>query len=703
MNQSRNFTVSAIIICVLQLASGCLLAQKTKVAENYDDILHNVGKMIEIIHYQPKKIDDNFSRTVFKTYFETLDPGKFLFLGSDLQSLKKYETELDEEIRTSPAAFFKIVNGVYRQRITESQQLTEEFLGKPFNFNKDERYIAERDSVDFAASPAEKKELWRKYLAYQVLSQYSDMLEDKKADSLGYKIDTSLERKAREYVLRIQKRNFKKLLDQATEEESFSNFVNSIVHQMDPHSSYFLPVDRRGFQEDLSGIYYGIGALLDETGGKVKINELMIGGPAWRSGQVEKGDVIIAVAEQGQKAQSTEGLSMDETIRLIRGKKGTYVTITFRKMDGSEKKILLARDALQLEDTFVKSAIIQDSVKIGYIYLPKFYTSFGDNNGRSCAFDVARELIKLKRENVKGVIIDIRDNGGGSLGEVIRMVGLFMKEGPVVQVKGRDTDAEADGVNNQNILYDGPLVVLVNELSASASEIFAAAMQDYKRGVIVGSSSTYGKGTVQRPFSVPGKELKPSDADLGTLHLTIQKYYRVNGGATQLKGIIPDVILPGFYQFYHVQEKYNASALPWDEIRKANYKTPGDTSYLNVVRSKSESRQRSVETYATLYKNIDLLTHTGNSYSLDIMKFRQEKKKLQEAIRQVRSSASLKMEMNISNTKEDEIEIAKKEQFRIENNKIWLRNLKKDFYLGEAIFVMKDLLQSVKTNLAVNS
>lgn len=695
---------AAVAISIgLQLGAVKVSAQKTKVAENYDAILHNIGKMIEIIHYQPKTVDDNFSRTVFKTYFETLDPGKFVFLQSDIETLKKYETSLDDELKTRPAEFFKVVNAVYRTRIAETEQLTEETLKKPYSFDKDDRYLADRDSVEFPASQNDKKELWKKYLGYQVLTNYNEMLTDKQADSLGRKIDTASERKAREYVLRVQKRNFKKLLDNATEEESFSNFVNSIVHQMDPHSNYFLPVDRRGFQEDLSGIYYGIGAVLDETGGKVKVNELMIGGPAWRSGQVEKGDVIIAVAEQNQKAQSTEGLSMEETIRMIRGKKGSFVTITFRKLDGGEKKILLARDALQLEDTFVKSAIIDDSVKIGYIYLPKFYTSFGDNNGRSCAFDVARELIKLKRENVKGVIVDIRDNGGGSLGEVIRMVGLFMKEGPVVQVKGRDTDAEADGVNNQNILYDGPLVVLVNELSASASEIFAAAMQDYKRGVIVGSSSTYGKGTVQRPFSVPGKDLKPSETDLGTLHLTIQKYYRVNGGATQLKGIVPDVILPGFYQFYHIQEKYNSSALPWDEIRKANYKTSADTAYLGVVRSKSENRQKAGETYTTLYKNIDMLTNTGNSYSLDFVKFRAEKKKLQEAIREVRASGSLKTEMNIANTKEDEIEIGKKEQFRQENNKIWLRNLKKDFYLSEAIFVMKDLLQTVKTNLASNS
>ncbi|RYG27145.1 MAG: tail-specific protease, partial [Chitinophagaceae bacterium] len=327
----------------------------------------------------------------------------------------------------------------------------------------------------------------------------------------------------------------------------------------------------------------------------------------WRSGQIEKGDIIVSVAEEKQKPQTTEGLSMPEVIKLIRGKKGTVVVVGFKKADGTIKNVSLARDALQLEDTFVKSAVIEDSTKdgtnkLGYIYLPKFYTSFGDDNGRSCAFDVAAEVVKLKLENVKGIIIDVRDNGGGSLGEVIRMVGLFMKEGPVVQVKSRDKGAESDGVNNKSILYDGPLVVLVNEYSASASEIFAAAIQDYKRGIIVGSANTYGKGTVQRGFSVPGKDLRAKDIDLGTLHLTIQKYYRVSGGATQIKGVSPDIVLPGFNKLSHAQEKYNPSALPWDTIKQANYVPTADTSYFSVLKHKSEARIKLDQNFNKLNK-----------------------------------------------------------------------------------------------------
>jgi carboxyl-terminal processing protease len=464
---------------------------------------------------------------------------------------------------------------------------------------------------------------------------------------------------------------------------------------MDPHSGYFLPVDRREFQESLSGIYYGIGAVLQEGEGKVRISELMIGGPVWRSGQVDKGDVIVAVGEEKQKPQTTEGMSMSEVIKLIRGKKGTIVSVTFRKVDGSLKTLSIARDALQLEDTFVKSAVIDDSVKLGYIYLPKFYTSFGDPNGRSCAYDVARELIKLKLENVKGIVIDIRDNGGGSLGEVIRMVGFFMKTGPVVQVKARDSKAEADGVNNKTILYDGPLVVLVNEFSASASEIFAAAMQDYKRGIIVGSPSTYGKGTVQRGFSVPGKDPKAKDIDLGTLHLTIQKYYRVSGGATQIRGVSPDIVLPGFNQLSHAQEKYNPGALAWDTIGQAIYTPAADTNYISILKTRSDARIKTDQNYNSLSNNIDWLEKTGDVYSLDLRKFREERKKITDAIREVRKSSELKTEMKVHNTKEDADAIAAKEEFRQENNRYWINSLKKDLYLGEAVSVLKDLLHTV--------
>ncbi len=687
------------VVLIFALTPFFAHAQKEKVAENYNEIVHNIGKMVEYIHYEPKAIDDNFSKKAFNTYFESLDPGKFIFTQHDIDSFKKWETLIDNEIKGDEVTLFRAVSGIYRTRITESRDIATSLLARPFTFDKDEKYNTERDSLDFPASRKEKEEVWRRYLKYSVLSMYNDLVNDSLAEKLGSTIDTSAERRAREYVQRAQNRNFKRLLDNATEHESFSQYVNAIIQLMDPHSGYFLPVDRRQFQENLSGIYYGIGAVLQEADGAVKVSEPMIGGPVWRSGQVEKGDIIVSVAEGNGNPVMTEGLSMEEVITMIRGKKGTTVSVGFRKADGKVKVVALQRDALQLEDTFVRSAVIEDSSKpghkLGYIYLPKFYTSFGDANGRSCAYDVAAELVKLKMENVKGIIVDVRDNGGGSLGEVIKMVGLFMKAGPVVQVKARGKEVEADGVNNKTILYDGPLVVLVNEYSASASEIFAAAIQDYKRGVIVGSSNTYGKGTVQRGFSVPGKDLKAKDLDLGTLHLTVQKYYRVNGGATQIRGVSPDIILPGFNKLSHVQEKYNPTALPWDTIRQAMYTPASDTGYISILKDKSNARIGADENYTKLDSTINWLDHSSNIYSLDLNKFRAEREQISKAIREVRSSSSLKTELGVRNTTEDALVLAKKEEFRQENNRYWINRLKTDLYLGEAVAVLKDLLNTV--------
>ncbi|WP_315822636.1 S41 family peptidase [Paraflavitalea speifideaquila] len=478
--------------------------------------------------------------------------------------------QLDDEMKGKVVHFYKVVNTSFRQRLKESEAMVEELLKQPFKFNTQEVYNTHTDKLDYCKSLDDLKNRWRNYLKFQVLGQYEDLLDIHARDTANKLTDAQMEEKARQTILRIEKRNIANLQKLTTDEEAFNTYVNSITNLYDPHSNYFLPVDRREFQENLSGVYYGIGALLADMQGKIGIGELMIGGPAWKSGQVEKGDVIVKVAQQGGKPVEVAGFVMSEVIKLTRGQQGTAVTITFRKSDGSLKDVTLKREALQLDDTFVKSAIIEDSVKLGYISFPKFYTDFGDANGRSCAADMARELARLQQENVKGIIIDIRDNIGGSLGEVINMIGLFIKEGPVVQVKGPAGEPYVSRVKGKAVLYDGPLVVLVNEMSASAAEIFAAAIQDYHRGVIVGANSTYGKGSVQRPFGIGDNRVAAANAvntDLGTLHVTLQKYYRITGAATQLKGIEPDIKLPGIYEPYKMQEKNNPTALAWDTIQ----------------------------------------------------------------------------------------------------------------------------------------
>lgn len=673
------------------LLSSSLFAQKSSVVANYDNILHNVAKMIEVVHYHQPVYDDAFSRKLFRSYFETLDPNRMIFLQEDLRSFQRFETLLDDELRGGKVSFFKAVDTVYSRRIRETRELVNSLLAGPLVVSGTNEVYEERDSANFPASAKEKVDEWRKYITYQVLNHYDDITSSDSASNIKV-TDTAAERRARETVARIQSRWFDRLQQQAVEEENFSKYLNAMFHLMDPHSAYYLPVDKREFQEDLSGIYYGIGALLQDVDGKVRIGELMIGGPAWRSGQVEKGDVITAVAQEGEKAVNVEGYGIPEVVKLTRGKKNSRLTITFRKADGSLKQVTMLRDALQLEDTFVRSAVIEDSVRLGYVYVPKFYTNFGDQNGRSCAQDLAVELEKLKKEDVKGIIIDIRDNGGGSLEEVIKMVGLFIQEGPVVQVKSRDKDPEVASISNPTVAYAGPLVVLVNELSASASEIFAAAIQDYKRGVIIGSPSTFGKGTVQRGYRVPGANWRQSETDLGSVHLTLQKYYRVNGDATQLKGIVPDITLPGLYQFYKMQEKNFPNALPWDEINSASYKQANDTGFLGKLRERSQHRQHSNASFRILQERLKELSDRDGRYSLNPEKFREERRQFKEAVAGIRASNVSTAEISVQNTDADAEVLKAREQFRKDSNSSWLSRLRRDLYLGEAVSVIRDLI-----------
>lgn len=670
------------------------IAQKTKVTENIDLVFHNTADMLQQIHYAPPKLDDKFSTQVFTAYLQQLDGGKRFFLRDDLQQFRKYELQLDDEMRGKVVHFYKVVNTTFKQRLKESEVMVEELLKQPFKFNTQEVYNTNTDKLDYCKSADDLKKRWHNYLKFQVLGQYEDLLDIHTRDTANKQTEAQLEEKARQTILRIEKRNIANLTKLTTDEEAFNTYVNSITNLYDPHSNYFLPVDRREFQESLSGVYYGIGALLADYQGKIGIGELMIGGPAWKSGQVEKGDIIVKVAQQGGKPVEVAGFMMSEVIKLTRGQQGTTVIITFRKADGSLKEVTIKREALQLDDTFVKSAIIEDSVKLGYISFPKFYTDFGDANGRSCAVDMARELARLQQENVKGIVIDIRDNIGGSLGEVINMIGLFIKEGPVVQVKGPAGEPYVSRVKGKAVLYDGPLVVLVNEMSASAAEIFAAAIQDYHRGIIVGSSSTYGKGSVQRPFGIgDSRNANTVNTDLGTLHVTLQKYYRITGAATQLKGIEPDIKLPGIYEPYKIQEKNNPTALAWDTIQAVPFAVMDEQGDIPRVVAASGLRMQQDSTLLALSKNLQWMQNRNGIYALQLDKYRVQEKELQVKVSDIRKQLVSARPMQVKNTTDMEEALKTKEQFKNDSNKAWLNSLKRDLFLSEAVYVMYDFLR----------
>ena len=663
-------------------------------------LLTAVGQLLKDEHYSPKPIDDAFSKQVFKKYLDELDGDKTLFLQTDITSLKKYETSIDEEINgSSEIEFTPAVNAIYTKRVPEVMALYRDILSKPFNFKDDETLVIDAEKQTHPATEDERKEKWRKRLKYLTLERYVDLIEQReksKVDSISKRTDEQLEAEARQKTLKSTDRMYERVRTRLTEDERFNMFVNVITNLMDPHSDYFAPVEKREFDEMMSGRFYGIGAQLQEQDGIIKIVSLVPGGPAWKSGELMANDIIVKVGQGGKDEMvDITGFDVSDAVKLIRGNKGTDVKLTLKKSDGTSKTITLQRDEIVQDETFARSVIVKNGdKKIGFISLHDFYADIERPNGARCSEDVAKEVIKLKDEKVDGIIIDLRNNGGGFLNEVIQMVGLFIKKGPVVQVKDREGKIIVMDDKDDNVLYDGPLAVMVNEMSASASEIFAAAIQDYKRGVIVGSTSTYGKGTVQR--NVPlGKPLDffSGRTEMGAVKLTFQKFYRVNGGSTQLKGVESDIILPDPYDYIKVREKDNKSALPWDEIKKANAQLfTGYDASIKVENAKINAQPA----FALIKQNTDWLAKNVEApVNLQLDKYKAQQKKLRNTVNQNTSLAKLKNEMDMDVLKPDYNKFYNNpDKQKGERYKAWLKALKSDLYIDETVKIVSDISSS---------
>jgi carboxyl-terminal processing protease len=385
---------------------------------------------------------------------------------------------------------------------------------------------------------------------------------------------------------------------------------------------------------------------------------------------------------------------VEDAVKLIRGTKGTEVRLTLKKVDGSIKVVSLIRDEIvQDEATFAKSAIVNsDKGRIGYIYLPEFYADFDNQKGHQSSTDVAREVIKLKEEKVDGIVIDLRNNGGGSLRDVVEMVGLFVDQGPVVQVRDRDGKPQILPDHDRSVLYDGPLAVMVNELSASASEIFAAAIQDYKRGVIIGSTSTYGKGTVQRNIGLDKLGFLDANSELGTIKLTLQKFYRISGGSTQLRGVYSDIVLPDAYEYFKIREKDNPDALPWDEIQKADY-TPWKYAYdLNVIKGMSNDRLKNNSVFSKIRSDAEWLNKESEKvYSLNLDKYREDQRQVKMTNKELEGLSKLPKEMDVRSLPQD----ANKydgDKDKADRFQQWLKSLRTDIWLGESVNVVDDMV-----------
>ncbi len=695
-------------IVILMVVAGSFLAFKTMGTgprsasaippSKYEKILRLVGEMLSQAHYSPQQLNDAFSKKVFNKFLTDLDQEKNFYMQSDMEALKKYETTIDDEIKGAPVDFFLEAGKVFNTRMEEASKMYTEILSKPFDFTVNEDVMLDGAKLNYTVNDAARTDRWRKKMKFMTLERYIDLLDtrekNKGKEGFVVRTDEELEKDARDKVKRIIDRTFDRYRFKFNDDDRFNLFVNAITTTMDPHSEFFPPVDKRYFDEEMSGRFYGIGASLQYDDGNIKIASVLSGSPAFKSGELQAGDIIQKVAQGKEEPTDLTGFVVTDAVKIIRGKKGTEVRLTVKKLDGTIKVITLIRDEIVQDETFARSAIVKEGgSKIGYIYLPEFYADFEHPNGARSYVDVAKEVTKLKDQKVDGIVIDLRNNGGGSLYDVVQMAGLFIDEGPIVQVKDRDNKPSVLKDKDKNVLYTGPLAVMVNEFSASASEIFAAAIQDYHRGVIIGSTSTYGKGTVQRNIGLdPETGFSMSNSDLGTVKLTLQKFYRINGGSTQLKGVYSDIVLPDNLENLKVREKDDPDALPWDEINKASYSSWSAGYDLKTIQQLSNLRLENDVTFKLIRESTDWLSKQNDKqYSLQIDKYRKEQSMIRSTVKQMESLLKLNGQLDVS-ALPNEINRWENDKNKQDRFDQWIKDRQKDIYLNQAVKVMNDMI-----------
>ncbi|MDX1543535.1 MAG: carboxy terminal-processing peptidase [Christiangramia sp.] len=694
----RNFKILAVVL--LMAAAACSFTTKKFDDPNKDKLLIDlITYVLNQGHYDAKEINDSFSANVYEDYLENLDPSKRFLYAQDVEEFNKYKNQIDDQIKGKNIDFFNLTYARLGKRMEEARTLYKDILSEPFDFTENETINTDYDSLEYASSKEEMRKRWKEQLKFNTLITFYDLKQDEEQkkeenDSYEMKSDVELEKEARETTLSNIDRYYD-FTDDLQREDYFSVYINSIVEEFDPHTFYFAPQDKDRFDIAMSGKLEGIGARLIKDSDNITITEVISGGPAWRSEEISEGDVILKVKQEDEKeAVSIVGMRLDDAVDLIKGPKDTKVTLTIRKkVMGNIEEITLTRDVIEIEETYAKTSMVQkEGRKFGVINLPKFYFDMTDYEERNAASDIKQDIIRLKNEGMEGLVLDLRNNGGGSLKTVVDIAGMFIEEGPIVQVKSNGQRKEVLKDEDPQVLWDGPLVILVNELSASASEILAAAMQDYKRAIIIGSKQTYGKGTVQNVIDL-NRWLRNNDmGDMGALKITTQKFYRVNGGSTQLEGVKSDVVVPDRYSFVDIGEKDQENPLPWDKIDAADYDIwNGYVGYEEAIEASkkrmSENEQlKLIEENAKWVKTQSEDSSYPLSYSEYAREAEQEKQKAREfdAIKDYRTNltyTSLPYEEELFTT--DTILKEKRER--------WHESLSKDVYIEEAINLLSDM------------
>ena len=665
---------------------------------NKDKLLIELLKyVLDKGHYQSLDINDELSKKVYNSYLDMIDPQKKYFLNSDLREFKKFEKLIDDQWLSYDLAFFNLTHTRLIQRINEVEMFLPSLFNSTFEFDIDENINVDFENLTFSKNNKERKERWRKQLKFSMLDLYDiKILDQEKSIKSNKNYVVKSESQLLKESLKIVNDNINDIFDLMNDiqrKDWFSNYVNSFVSQYDPHTTYFKPEDKDRFDVNISGRFDGIGARLQKRDGGIEIVQIILGGPLWKDKKIEAGDEIIKVGEPGKDPINVIGMRIDDAIKLIKGPKGTIVELTVRrKTDNEIKTFPITRDEVVLEESYAKSTLInKDNKTFGLITLPKFYVDFNDSKEINCATDVKNEIINLKKEGIEGLVLDLRNNGGGALQTVVDMTGLFIKTGPIVQVKSIGNRKKVLYDKDPSLLWDGPLVILVNQMSASASEIMAAALQDYERAVVIGSNNTFGKGTVQNVLDL-NRFLSNSDFDLGALKITTEKFYRINGGSVQLKGVESDIVTPNTYSHIDIGEADEKNPLKWDQIDKASYRKWDGYYNLESVISDSKLRVSKNELFNLIDQNAKWFSERreNKSYSLNYNTFKNEQKKNKLKLKKFDKVKEYSNNLRFNLLSDQSSNIKDTDEYK-ENRKRWHNSLKSDIYVNESINVLLNL------------
>ena len=691
------YIFSAIAVVLLIACSAITVKEK---ANNEKLVFDLTNKLASNLHYNKQDLNDEFSKRVFDAFLENIDPNKRFLIQEDVDKLSAFKFKIDDELIANDLTLFSVYADLISKREAESEKLVLKLTDLPVDLTIKDSVELDADKVNFVSTKKELKVRWAKYIQSRVINEmYYEQKNQEENDTLPQKTLVVLEEEAREKVGGRLKDWFKRL-SQLEREDRFAVYVNSILQIYGPHTSYFPPKDKEDFDISMSGKLEGIGATLTVKDGYIKVSKIIAGSASWRQGDLKAGDLITAVAQGDSIPVGVVNMRLDKAVRFIRGPKGTEVRLTVKKVDGSTVVIPIIRDVVVIEETYAKSLLLNqkgDSTNYGYIHLGSFYADFGKRNGKRCSVDVLKEINSLKSSKVEGIILDLRNNGGGSLSDAVDMVGYFIKAGPVVQVDGVGQAPESYTDRDPDQQFTKPLVVMVNNFSASASEIFAAAIQDYNRGVVVGSNS-FGKGTVQRFFSLTDVaqqfQVKTDANDIGAVKQTIAKFFRINGGATQLKGVSPDVKLPDSYDFIEIGEKEYDFALPWTSIPPAAYEKYVVAYEIENLNENTQGRLDTSKYFQSVVNNAKMVKE-AQGFTVIPLNF--EEYKLYKKDRKAKSDSAEVKEVSIVDMT---VELNKYDLFKAQTDTILQTRLKKfkentskDHYIRESLRVLSEMVK----------